>query len=177
MIYTKAIIIDIIKNIRIIAVIGLISVVAFVACKKETPPPDMTPVINIPDTVTTGNAVPLSIQNIAYNTVIRWSVSTPASLYLDSLYSYGNNTITFHQPGSYNIIFVLNQLANRPDSIPQPPHVDSLWMPTDSTYFPPSIPATDSAWYQANGTNFHTLDSLFYFTGDTIRFTRTIVVL
>ena len=164
------------KKVKLIVVILLISVMAMVACTKEEAAPDTTPVINIPDSISTGKAVPLSIQNIAYNTVIRWSASSTTGFYLDSLYSFGNNTITFHQPGSYQLVFVLNQLPNRPDSIHQPPHSDSLWMPTDSTYFPPSIPATDSAWYQAYGANFHLLDSTFYFTGDTVRFTRTIVV-
>jgi hypothetical protein len=164
------------KKVKVIVVILLISVLSIVACKKENIALDTTPVINVPDSVTTGKAVPLSIQNLAYNTVIRWSTSANTGFYMDSLYSFGNNTITFHQPGSYQLVFVLNQLANRPDSIHQPPHTDSLWMPTDSTYFPPSIPATDSAWYQTYGTNFHLLDSTFYYTGDTIRFTRTIVV-
>ncbi|HWJ26411.1 MAG TPA: hypothetical protein VNS32_07690 [Flavisolibacter sp.] len=172
----RSIIVKVITKVKVIAALILISILIMVACKKEPPPPNITPVINVPDTVSAGKAVPLSIQNISYNTIVRWSLSTPTGFYLDSLYSYGNNTITFRQPGSYQINFVLNQLASRPDSIPQPPHSDSLWLPTDSTYFRPLIPTTDSAWYQTHGANFHILDSTFYFTGDTVRFTRTIIV-
>ena len=158
------------------AVIAIVSFVLF-ACKKEqSSNGNQSPQINVPATAKVGQTVSLSAHGAAANSVARWSISPNSGFRMDSTYSFGNNAVTFSQPGMYQLSITMAQLNNRPDSIPQPPHSDSTWNPRDSTYYPPYYPPVDSTWYHYKDSCFHAFDSSYHHSRDSVHYTRTIVV-